>query len=188
MLPLQVQKARKLVIYRREAQLRPHILGQLACWPSAHQSDLHKFSGCWAEKKKRLSFFFLPPPHLSHSKHTRRILNSDSLPQSMTSAPVARICVMRTPSAPTPSEDTCVPASRATWETAPSAEVSSCPGTALQTHKHTRPLIQTPTFLHILWWWLNLCSITSLPVWFTPPSHHLAGPQLPRRWWKLIPD
>ncbi|TWW67702.1 Protein kinase C-binding protein NELL1 NEL-like protein 1 [Takifugu flavidus] len=42
----------------------------------------------------------------------------------MTSAPVARICAMRTPSAPTPSEDTCVPASRATWATAPSVEPS----------------------------------------------------------------
>lgn len=36
---------------------------------------------------------------------------------------MARICATRTPSAPTPSEDTCVPASRATWATAPSVEV-----------------------------------------------------------------
>lgn len=57
------------------------------------------------------------------------------LTQSMTSVPVAKICVMRTPSAPTPSEDTCVPASLVMWATAPSAEVICYPGTALQTHK-----------------------------------------------------
>ncbi|KAM7405759.1 hypothetical protein PAMP_000186 [Pampus punctatissimus] len=51
----------------------------------------------------------------------------------MTSVPVAKIHVMKTPSAPTLSEDTCVPASQATWATAPSAEVTSCPGTSPQT-------------------------------------------------------
>lgn len=62
----------------------------------------------------------------------------------MTNVPVAKIYVTRTPSAPTPSEDTCAPVSLATWETAPSAEVISCPGTSLQTHWH--PPIRTGTF------------------------------------------
>lgn len=49
---------------------------------------------------------------------------------------------MRTPSAPTPSEDICVPASRATWATAPSVEVILPePGTDHGTLKQSRPSI-----------------------------------------------
>lgn len=61
------------------------------------------------------------------------------LPQSMTSVQVAKICVMRMPSAPTPSEDTCVPASQAMWAMAPSVGVSSWPGTAFDPHKDPNP-------------------------------------------------
>lgn len=53
----------------------------------------------------------------------------------MTSAPLAKMCATRMPSVPTPSEDTCVPASRVMWAMAPSAEVIFCPRTVPQTHK-----------------------------------------------------
>lgn len=51
-----------------------------------------------------------------------RLLFSPTL-QSMTTVAADSTTVTKTPSAPTPSRDTAVPASRATWETAPSAEV-----------------------------------------------------------------
>jgi len=118
-------------------------------------------SGCWQNLSHGLIFIVKYPfgilsepslyyvlaekkwPHVSHYKDTRihsysSLCSSLLLPQSMTSAPVAKICVMRMPSAPTPSEDTCVPASRATWAMAPSAGVSSCTGTALWAPKHRR--------------------------------------------------
>lgn len=120
----------------------------------------------------------------SHTHIHTTILTEESpslpLPQSMTSAPVARICAMRTPSAPTPSEDTCAPASRATWATAPSAEVISRSGTSPQTHKH--PQTPDPNLPpHPLMVAGSSGSVTSWSVWFTPPSHQLTRQQLPRR-------
>lgn len=101
----------------------------------------------WLLSSKWNELFYLTRPIFYTATLTVDSL-SLSLPQSTMSVPAGRICVMRTPSAPIPSEDTCVPASRAMWAMAPSAGVSSCLETAPQTHTHTR--LQTWTFVHIL--------------------------------------
>lgn len=69
------------------------------------------------------------------------------LPQSTTSAPAGRTRATPPPSAPTPSEDTCAPASPDTWATAPSVEVSPAKASRDPSPPPFHPVPAPPSFI-----------------------------------------
>lgn len=65
-------------------------------------------------------------------------------PQSTTSAPAGRTRATLPPSAPTPSEDTCAPASPDTWAMAPSVEVNPAKASRDPSPPPFHPVVPAP--------------------------------------------